>query len=154
MKVCIIYDSKREKGATWHIAHWLAEEFKANGVDADTKKPREVSSFDYDIFVIGTPIYWERPMKSIVDFLKANSEKISARKVAIFIVCMAQVFGRPTQRYIKNRYLKPLEDSIGCKDIAKRIFKGWIRKPNYRLKTECIEWARKILELYGAKALQ
>jgi len=31
------------------------------------------------------------------------------KKIAIFIVCIAQMFGKPTERYIKIHYLRPLE---------------------------------------------
>ena len=68
MKVCIIYDTKR--GSTTYFAKWIKEgfeEIKAD-LDVDVKRVNEVENFDYELFVIGSPIYWERPLKTLSIF--------------------------------------------------------------------------------------
>ncbi len=61
MKACIIYDTIR--GSTLYFAKWIKDELEKSGIETDVKKVNEVDSFNYDLFIIGSPIYWERPLK-------------------------------------------------------------------------------------------
>lgn len=140
MKVCIVYDTKRERGATKHIVSWMEEGLKANSIQVDVKRVMEVENFNYDLFIIGSPIYWERPMKSVLNFLDTNRENFRNKRVAIFIVCMAQLFGKHTEKYIRNRYLKPLEEKLSGSLVKKGIFKGWLKKPNYAQAKMIKDW--------------
>jgi len=146
MDVCIIYDTKR--GATKQIANWMAEGLKAiNGVKVDVARPPEVKSFDYDLFIIGSPIYWEKPMKSVVDFITAHGDDLKDKKVAIFVVCLAEVFGRHAKKYAENYYLKPLEDKVPGSPIKSAIFKGWLKTPDDKQRERCINWVKEIAEV-------
>jgi len=142
MKACIIYDTKR--GSTTYFVKWIKEgfeEIKAD-LDVDVKRVNEVENFDYELFVIGSPIYWERPLKTVIDFLSSNGDRLKDRKIAIFVVCMAQLFGRHTESYVKKRYLMPLEEKVSGKLIGSKAFRGWLKKSNYKEKEKVVEWIR------------
>ncbi len=107
LKVCIIYDTKR--GSTKQIAEWMKEGLMDARILVDLKKVDRVDNFAYDLFVIGSPIYWEKPLKSVVNFLSENKDKFKGKKVAVFVVCLAKLFGHFTDKHVKNHYLKPLK---------------------------------------------
>lgn len=151
MKICIVYDTKRQRGATVHIVQWMLEELKKMSINADAKRVDEVDSFDYDVFIVGLPIYYEKPMKSVVDFLQKNKDKLSSKKVAVFIVCLATSLGKLASWYVKRRYLKPLEKSAGRSLVKSGVFKGWIRKPNYSEKERVVKWIRELISSIYAK---
>ncbi len=143
MKICIIYDTKR--GSTSHIANWIKEGL--SGEDEyliDVKLVKDVTSLNYDLFIIGTPIYWEKPLKGVIDFLTENKEELKGKKVAIFIVCMANLFGHFTEKYIQTHYLAPLKREIEGDIIAEGVFKGWLKKINYNEKENIIRWAKEL----------
>jgi len=145
MKVCIIYDTKR--GSTRQIARWMMEELEdLDNVKAEMKKPSEISGFGHDLFIIGSPIYWEKPMKSVVDFLSSNQNNFKDKKVAIFVVCIAEIFGKGTEKYIKNHYLKPLEEKVSGSLIKSKNFKGWMRKPDCKQEKNVKEWTRGVIK--------
>jgi len=147
MKVCIIYDTKR--GSTEQIATWMMEELKGfDEIKVEMKRPSEISNFDYDLFIIGSPIYWEKPMKSVVDFLSSNRDNFKDKKVAIFVVCIAEIFGKSTEKYIKNHYLKTLEENVSGSLIKSKSFKGWLRKPDYRQEKNVKKWVREVMKKY------
>lgn len=83
MKICVIYDTKRRNGATVHIAKWIQEALTDAKIAVELKSGDKVDNFDYDLFIVGSPIYWERPMKSMVNFLSENREKLKDKRVAI-----------------------------------------------------------------------
>ena len=145
MHVCIVYDTKRRRGATVHIVNWMREGLEAIGLKVAVKRPREIENFDYDLFIVGSPIYWEKPMKSIVDFLSSNKEVLANKKVAVFIVCLAEFFWEYLRSYIRRRYLKPLEKEIKSSLVGSGVFRGWMRKPDYNQKEKCVKWIREII---------
>ena len=143
--ICVVYDTKR--GSTTHLANWVKEGFKESKTDlsTDVKRVHEVKKFDYDLFIIGSPIYWEKPLKTVVEFLLNNQDKLREKKVALFIVCMAQLFGKHTQKYIQRRYLKPLEEKTSGYIVKTGVFKGWLKKPDYNEKERVINWVKEII---------
>ncbi len=144
LKVCIIYDTKR--GSTEQIAEWMKEGLLNAGIKVDLKRVDRVDNFDYDVFVIGSPIYWEKPLKSVVNFLSENKEKFKGNKVAIFVVCLAKLFGLLTDRHVKNHYLKPLEEKVSGSLVGSGVFKGWLKKPDYNEKKNVIKWIRGVVQ--------
>ncbi|HDJ89595.1 MAG TPA: hypothetical protein ENG40_02760 [Thermoprotei archaeon] len=146
MNICIIYDTRREKGATKHIVKWLSEELFRMGGNVDIVKPGEIDSFDYDLFIIGSPIYWEKPLKNILDFLSNNADNLRNKRVALFIVCLTNIFGKLGEKYVKNVYLKPLLEKCSGKVIEYHIFRGWMWKPDYSIKEDCIKWVKKLVD--------
>jgi len=81
MRVLIAYDTKY--GTTKTIAQWVAEGI---GVDCDIKNVSEIESCDYDLIVIGSPIYTDEPLKSVSTFLEDKCAELKEKKVALFIV--------------------------------------------------------------------
>jgi menaquinone-dependent protoporphyrinogen IX oxidase len=81
MRALIAYDTKY--GTTKTIAQWLAEGL---GVDCAIKNVSEVEHCDYDLIVIGSPIYTDEPLKSVVTFLDDNCEELKEKNVALFVV--------------------------------------------------------------------
>ena len=144
LKVCIIYDTKR--GSTERIVEWMKEGLMGAGISADLKKVDRVDNFDYDFFIIGSPIYWEKPLKSVVNFLSENKDKFKGKKFAIFVVCLAKLFGHFTERHVKNHYLKPLEEKVSGSLIKSGVFKGWLKKPSYSEKKNVIKWIREVVQ--------
>ena len=96
-------------------------------------------------FIIGSPIYWERPLKSVISFLDNHKLELRDKKIAIFIVCIAQMFGKPTERYIKIHYLRPLEKKVSNLIIESGIFKGWLKNPNFNEREKVKNWVRRLI---------
>ena len=78
----LVYDTKY--GSTEVIARWISEEMG----NTEVKKPLEVESIrDYPLIVIGSPDYDDKPLGSIVEFIKKFSSELKQKKIAIFVVC-------------------------------------------------------------------
>ena len=144
MKVCIAYDTRR--GSTTVIVNWMKEALKSKKTfNIDVKRAYEIDTLDYDMFIVGSPIYWEKPLGSVVNFLATNEETLKNKMVAVFIVCMAQVFGGLTTHYIKRHYLKPLEEHTPSLFIESGIFRGWLKKPNLNERKNIINWIERLI---------
>ena len=81
MKVLIAYDTRY--GTTGEIAHWLAEGLAA---DCDVKVVADVANVDYDLIIVGSPMYTDEPLPSVVQFLHDHSSALSSKNVALFLV--------------------------------------------------------------------
>ncbi len=88
-RILIVFDTKG--GSTREIIQWIKEGASSKGAHVDVKTPGAVTSLDYDLIVVGTPIYNEKPMKSVRDFLKRGD--LRNKNVALFVVCFGGVFG-------------------------------------------------------------
>jgi len=146
VRACIIYDTIR--GSTLYFAKWIKDELEKSGIETDIKRVNKVDNFNYDLFIIGSPIYWERPLKSVISFLDNHKLELKDKKIAIFIVCIAQMFGKPAERYIKIRYLRPLEKRVSNLIIESGIFKRWLKNPNFNEREKVKNWVRKLNLLY------
>lgn len=49
----------------------------------------EVDRFDYDIIVIGSPVFIGKPMQSMIDFIVSNESNFRDKNLAIFVTCWA-----------------------------------------------------------------
>ena len=81
MNTLIAYDTRY--GTTATIAQWLCE---AIGSECDIANVADVKSLDYDLIVIGSPIYTDEPLPSVMRFLHDHHGALSQRKVALFFV--------------------------------------------------------------------
>ena len=81
MKTLIAYDTRY--GTTATIAQWLCE---AIGSECDVKNVADVTSLNYDLIVVGSPIYTDDPLPSATQFLHDNREALGQKKVALFFV--------------------------------------------------------------------
>jgi menaquinone-dependent protoporphyrinogen IX oxidase len=91
-------------------------------MNVDIKNIPEVNSFDYDLIIIGSPIFIGKPMKSVGDFIIANYEKLRHKKIAVFITCwaMATEYGASSGEFLEQlkKYLPP------CCLICERALPG------------------------------
>ncbi|RLG90726.1 MAG: hypothetical protein DRO16_01670 [Thermoprotei archaeon] len=150
LRVCIIYDSKHETGATSSIARCIATTIRNTGIEVTVCKPSQScpDPHDFDLVIIGTPIYYERPMKSIIEFIEKNSGLHNCR-VAVFLTCF--IASKKVPKFIRNIILKKYLDSvmkhIKGNILSFRAFKGWLWKPDEDVIRECIEWCKELSKL-------
>jgi len=81
MKTLIAYDTRY--GTTTTIAHWLCE---AIAGDCDIANVANVANLDYDLIVVGSPIYTDAPLPTVVQFLRDHGEALNQKNVALFFV--------------------------------------------------------------------
>jgi len=68
MAICIIYDTRR--GSTAKIVEWIVEALRHSGCGAITSRVNQALPTDCDLVMIGAPIYYERPLGSVLRFLE------------------------------------------------------------------------------------
>jgi menaquinone-dependent protoporphyrinogen IX oxidase len=84
MKTLIAYDTKY--GTTATIAHWLSEAIVGDCDIAKVADVADVASLDYDLIIVGSPIYTDEPLPSVKKFLLDERDALSQKKVAVFFV--------------------------------------------------------------------
>lgn len=145
-RILIVYDTKG--GSTWEIVQWIREGAASMGARVDVKSPNTVTSLDYDLIVVGSPIYNDRPMRSIRHFLEGKS--LHNKKVAIFVVCFAGIFGM--RNFMVRKYLDDLRED--CDGIVIRTTSfdsalGPWRKIN---RDVCIDFGKELASLPSSHA--
>ena len=116
------------------------------GASVDIRKAGEVESLDYDFVIIGSPIYFERPLKSVTNFMEKYCEVLKNKQLAVFVVCIAQLFGHLTDGYVNTKYIGALTGKLGEKEIETAVFKGAIGKLSEETKEAASRWIKKIIE--------
>ncbi|NJE08555.1 hypothetical protein E3E31_08470 [Thermococcus sp. M39] len=150
MKACIIYDTK--KGSTEMIANWMRESIERKA-EVRMMRVNEVDSLkDCDLVVIGSPIYYERPLKGVLKFLEQNQDELRDKKIAVFVVCLAEIFGHVGKSYAKKRYVGDLIKRVPGKVIGTAVIRGWIRKPDFSQKAVVQKWIRELLKNLEVKS--
>ncbi|MFA4646223.1 flavodoxin domain-containing protein [Pyrococcus kukulkanii] len=134
------------RGSTKRIAEAIAEGLGDIVVDLRKEWPEELEDF----IVLGTPIYYEKPLPEVLEFIRRN-DGLKGKVVAVFVVCMADIFGVLGKRYAEFRYLNLVKRGIKGDIIDERIFRGWIRKENSRTIKEAYSWGRELAEIFGGK---
>lgn len=81
VKTIIIYGSKHN--FTKDMAYELKERISADVVDV--KEKAKINFDEYDLVIVGTPIYMGRILKSISKFINQNLEVLKKKKSAFFI---------------------------------------------------------------------
>ncbi|NJE85175.1 hypothetical protein E3E23_04945 [Thermococcus sp. CX2] len=145
VRVCIIYDTKR--GSTEKVAHWMAEAIRDV---AEVKVARVTESpnvDDCDLVVIGAPIYYERPLPSVIEFIRSRNG-FDGKGVAVFILCIADKFGKLGKKYTEARYMRLMTEPIKGEIIAKRVFDGWILRENIDLRPLVQDWIKRVLRAF------
>ncbi len=84
MKGLICYDSKY--GSTELVCQSIK---RGMGIATDIKNVKDVKDFNYNIIVIGSPIFIGKPMQSITDFIISNREYLNGKNIALFVTCWA-----------------------------------------------------------------
>jgi len=151
VKAIIIYDSRRSRGATAQIVQAIAQTLGRYGIQAEAAKPSQAKIEDKELVVIGSPIYEERAMKTVTSYIEKNKEKLASKKVAVFIVCMAQLAGKPGKLYAEKHYLPQLAKRLAREPDAAAMFRGWLIRPNPETLSQAEKWALKIAQLVKPK---
>ena len=145
VRVCIIYDTRR--GSTETFARWLKESFEQKGHTTTTFRAGEdVQLEECDLVLIGSPIYYEKPLKSVMDFIKNHRDALKNIPVVVFVVCMANLFGHFAEGYIRKKYIGALNKNLPNPPVAAAHFVGWLRKENPSRAEDIRRWADEILQ--------
>ena len=120
-RALVVYDTKY--GATEQIANWIAEGIN----DADIRHVDDIEGLDYDLVVVGSPIYNEMPSPRIVDFLDKYRDVLINRKLALFTVSVPfDMTPERAKRYAGQKEMARLYDRAKGTVIASRAFLGKI----------------------------
>lgn len=150
MRICILYDTKR--GSTEKVALKIGEALKEK---AEIKVERVSNSFrveNCDLIIIGTPIYYERPLPSVINFIRSKNG-LEDKKVAIFILCIADKFGEFGKKYTEKRYIRLMANPIKGEIIARKAFDGWILNENPKTLEDAKQWALRVLEAFQSEKI-
>lgn len=122
-RVLIIYDTRY--GSTKTIAEWIAEGAASRGhADVAVQNVAEADPRGFDLIVIGSPIYEEHPLPSVVNFLVANRDRLSDKDVALFVVCVD--YGTVSKEELVHRYLADLQTRAAGRVRAIEVFGGYL----------------------------
>lgn len=137
-RILLVYDTKG--GTTGEIIGWIKEGAESQGASVDIRMAHTARSLEYDLIVVGTPIYNERPMKSVRDFLRRDD--LRGKRIALFVVCFAGVFGM--RNFMVRRYLEELK-RLSTGNVVKQTsfdsaFGPW-RKLN---RSVCVDFGKEL----------
>ncbi len=122
-RVLIIYDTRY--GSTKTIAEWIAEGAASIGhVAVAVQNVAEADPRDFDFIVIGSPIYEEHPLPSVVNFLAANRDHLNDKDVALFVVCVD--YGEVPKEELVHRYVADLQARAAGRVRAIEVFGGYL----------------------------
>ncbi|WP_297437524.1 flavodoxin domain-containing protein [Thermococcus sp.] len=64
-----------------------------------------------DLMVIGAPVYYERPLPGVKEFLLSKND-LEGKAIAVFILCIADKFGKLGKKYTEARYMRLMTEPI------------------------------------------
>ena len=146
MKIGVAYGTRRN-GATAEIAAWMTERFTQLGHSVTCAKPENFQDFDCDLFVLGTAVYaFSAKRTGLYTFIRRNNERISAKPIAVFIVCGADPLeaasaDNPLKKGLKKlfldreKYLASVTTPLGRAPVSTEFFKGY-QEPEDREKVD------------------
>ncbi|MGQ4894421.1 MAG: flavodoxin domain-containing protein [Candidatus Njordarchaeia archaeon] len=136
MKILIVYDTKH--GSTEQICKWIAE-FINNKVDI--RRTGEADNLEkYDLIIVGSPIYMERPLSSVTKFLKSHRDVLQRKKVVLFVVGLA------TFKFTASRYLRIMKNALGFEPIMVGMLPGKWRFINHMDRTKVENFVKEIMK--------
>jgi len=124
IRILVAYDTKY--GSTERIAQWIAEgiaEREPSETTVDVKNISHVVDLNYECVVIGSPIYEEEPLNSIITFLETHKTPLEHLKVALFVVCVD--YGYLPKDQLMDTYVKKLEAHVSGKVVAREVLGGY-----------------------------
>ncbi len=117
MRALICYDTKY--GSTPEICRAIRAGIT---MDTDIRNVRDVYTLEYDLILIGSPIFIGKPMKSITDFIDRSYMLLHSRTIATFVTCWATAtqYGASSQAFLEQlaKHLPP------CRLIAQKALSG------------------------------
>ena len=119
VKSIIIFDT--QYGSTQKVAEWIGE-----GIGGTLKicNVKNVNSLDYDLIIVGSPIYGQKSLSSIDTFLEKNKTVLANKNVALFIVCGDHPF--PEYADHVRQFLEEFENKIDTVPVAIQAFGGYL----------------------------
>ena len=124
MRILVAYDTKY--GSTERVAQWIAEgitESEISEASVDVKNISQIVEVHYDCVVIGSPIYEEQPLNSVITFLEARRASLKHINVGLFVVC-GDYEHLPKDQLI-DTYVKKLESHVSGMVVAREVFGGY-----------------------------
>jgi menaquinone-dependent protoporphyrinogen IX oxidase len=165
-RALIVYDTRY--GATEQIANWIAEGIN----DADLRHVDDVQGLNYDLIIVGCPVYNEMPSARIIHFLDKNKDFLKNRKLALYTVSVPfDMTPDRAKRFAGQKDVKPLFDHVVGTVISSKAFLGKIdlkemseldrlslriwyflkgykmREVNYLSRDEAVAWGKTLLDL-------
>jgi flavodoxin len=140
-RILIVFDTKG--GSTREIIQWIREGAASKGAHVDVRTPDTVTSLDYDLVIVGPPIYNDRPMSSVREFLKRGDMR--DKKVALFVVCFSGIFGM--RSFLVRKYIDELERAGPGNVVKETSFStalGPWRKMN---RAVCIDFGKELANI-------
>ena len=106
-----VIDQKKRSGPIGFLTGGLdARRGKETKISANTKSPAE-----YDLIIVGTPVWASRPTPAIATYLKKND--LSGKKVALFFTRG----GKKPTAFDETKALIPNSDYIGQLSLVKPL---------------------------------
>ncbi len=145
MKVCIVYESRR--GSTEKVARAMLEAVGERAEVRTVRASENPNIEDCDLIIVGAPIYYERPLPEVKEFLLSRNG-LEGKTVAVFILCIADRFGKLGKKYTERRYLRMMTEHIRGRIIAIKVFDGWILGENEETIEEAKDWIKRVLDAF------
>jgi hypothetical protein len=123
-------------GSTERVAQWIAEEIaerEPSDTTVEVKNISHIVEVNYDRVVIGSPIYDDEPLNSVIAFLDVQSDALEHVNVALFVVCGH--YGALPKDKLINMYVKKLEAHISGTVVGGRSSVAPLTSRNCRMKT-------------------
>lgn len=122
-KVALFYASKY--GATFDTSKWIAEGMsqKTAIVNINDNQAANTALNQNAKFILGSAVYRERPMDSMLSFIETHAQQLGDRVVASFVVCGTQANSDKNQQRI-NHYLHTLNEPLLHKPSLSRQLGG------------------------------
>ncbi len=83
------------------------------GIEVVDRSSEGTEPFDHDLLVIGFPIYFERPMKSMSEFVAAHASSMHSQRVAVFILGWAKCVPESGETHREEVLRTPCERPFG-----------------------------------------
>ncbi len=148
-KVLILFDTKR--GSTEKIASRIKSKLEKQGIDTDVVRitdSTDITFKDYDLVIIGSPIYFEKPLKSVLKFTEKHSKELAFVPIAVFVVNMADIFGHLTESYIQTKYIGAITQLLKNPPVLTYSIRGWMRKPPRKTEKNVENFVKRIITLF------
>ena len=144
MRIAIVYDTKM--GSTKKVAEYMAEALRSLGHQVEVLRVSQASDVEaFEAFVIGAPVYFEAPLKSVRLWIEAHRDLLRNRPVCLFVVCMAKMSGHLGKEYVNRRYLGMLRKVLGREpehqgEVVGYILKEppWTKEDAFRIAKEAV----------------
>jgi len=124
IRILVAYDTKYD--STERVAQWIAEgitESETRETTVDVKNISQIVDVHHDCVVVGSPIYEEEPLNSVITFLEARRASLKHVNVALFVVCGD--YGHLPKDQLIDTYVKKLEAHVSGMVVAREVFGGY-----------------------------